>query len=154
MKFENRATVPASREKLYDFLMDVKSVSECVPGVENVREIDPDHYQATMKMRVGPIALRFEGKMSIVERDREHWRAVMQAEGTDRGVGGSVNARMVMALQERAPNETELVVDTDANVLGKLGEFGQPVMRKKADSITQEFARNISQRVGAGASPP
>ena len=151
MKFENRAVVPASREKLYDFLMDVRSVSECVPGVEDVRELDRDHYQATLKLRVGPIALRFEGKMSIVERDREHWRAVMQAEGTDRGAGGSVNARMVMTLLERAPTETELMVETDANVLGKLGEFGQPVMRKKADSITQELARNISQRVGAGA---
>jgi len=151
MKFENRATVPASREKLYDFLMDVKSVSECVPGVENVREIDPDHYQATMKMRVGPIALRFEGKMSIVERDREHWRAVMQAEGNDRGAGGAVKATILMTLQEQAPNQTELLVKTDANVLGKLGEFGQPVMRKKADGIMQEFARNISQRVGGGS---
>src|SRR6266581_368034 len=132
MKFENRAVVPASREKLYDFLMDVRSVSECVPGVEDVRELDRDHYQATLKLRVGPIALRFEGKMSIVERDREHWRAVMRAEGSDRGAGGAVNAAIEMTLHEESPNQTELLVKTDASVLGKLGEFGQPVMRKKA----------------------
>ena len=153
MQFENRAEVPASPDKLYDFLMDIKSVSECVPGVENVRELDPDNYQATMRLRVGPISLRFEGKMSIVERDHEHLRAIMRAEGSDRGAGGTVKATIVMTLQEQAANQTELLVKTDAAVLGKLGEFGQPVMRKKADSITQEFARNISQRVGGRSRP-
>ena len=154
MHFENRAIVPASREALWDFLMDIKSVSACVPGVEDLRELDADHYQALMKMKVGPIALKFDGKMRIVERDREQWKAVMRAEGADKGVGGAVTANIVMTLVEQAPDSTELVVNTDANVLGKLGEFGQPVMRKKADSIMQEFARNISQRVAARAGGP
>ena len=30
MQFENRAEVAASPDKLYDFLMDIRSVSECV----------------------------------------------------------------------------------------------------------------------------
>ena len=151
MQFENRAMVPAGRDALWDFLMDIKSVSECVPGVEDLRELDADHYQALMKMKVGPIAVKFDGKMRIVERDREQWKAVMRADGADKGVGGAVTANIVMTLHEQAPDSTELVVNTDANVLGKLGEFGQPVMRKKADSIMQEFARNISQRVAARA---
>ena len=149
MQFENRATVPASRQALWDFLMDVPSVGGCVPGVENIQELNSDLYQAIMKMRVGPIALKFDGKMSVVERDQDHWKAVMRAEGTDRGVGGAVKANIVMTLHEQGPDSTELIVNTDASVLGKLGEFGQPVMRKKADSIMQEFARNISQRVAA-----
>jgi carbon monoxide dehydrogenase subunit G len=33
-------------------------------------------------------------------------------------------------------------------VLGKIGEFGQPVMRKKTDSLLQEFARQVSQELG------
>jgi uncharacterized protein len=149
VQFENRATVPASRAALWDFLMDIKSVSECMPGVDNLREVDADHYQAIMRLKVGPIALKFDGKMRIVERDRERWKARMRAEGSDKGVGGAVTANIVMTLVERAPDSTELVVNTDANVLGKLGEFGQPVMRKKADTIMQEFARNISRRVAA-----
>jgi carbon monoxide dehydrogenase subunit G len=149
--FENRAAVPTSPEVLWDFLMDIKSVGECVPGIENVQEIDPDNYQATLKLRVGPIGLRFEGRMSVVERNRDEWRAVMKAEGKDKGAGGAVSANIVMTLAETSPGQTELHVNTDANVLGKLGEFGQPVMRKKADSIMQEFSRNISQRVTARA---
>jgi carbon monoxide dehydrogenase subunit G len=149
VQFENRATVPASRAALWDFLMDIKSVSGCVPGVDDLQEVDADHYQAIMRLKVGPIALKFDGNMRIVERDRERWKATMRAEGSDKGVGGGVTADIVITLVERAPDSTELVVNTDANVLGKLGEFGQPVMRKKADTIMQEFARNISQRVAA-----
>ena len=149
MQFVNRATVPADRETLWNFLMDVRKVGECVPGVEQVQELDPDNYQAIMKLRVGPIALRFDGRMSVVERDRDNWRAVMRAEGADKGVGGQVRANIVMTLEEASPTSTELLVNTDANVMGKLGEFGQPVMRKKADSMMQQFAENISQRVSS-----
>jgi hypothetical protein len=33
--------------------------------------------------------------------------------------------------------------------MGKLGEFGQSVIRKKADQIVQEFATNLSAAVAA-----
>jgi carbon monoxide dehydrogenase subunit G len=36
-------------------------------------------------------------------------------------------------------------------VLGKIGEFGQPVMRKRADAMLQDFARQVSERLaGSG----
>jgi len=33
--------------------------------------------------------------------------------------------------------------DTDLAVLGKIGEFGQPIVRKKADTLLEEFARHL-----------
>jgi carbon monoxide dehydrogenase subunit G len=43
-----------------------------------------------------------------------------------------------------------LVVTSDISFLGMLGEMGQPVIRKKADSVIQEFARNLGREL-AGA---
>jgi carbon monoxide dehydrogenase subunit G len=129
--------------------MDIKRVSACVPGVDELKEVDADQYQAVMRLKVGPIALKLDGKMRIVERDRDRWKAAMRADGRDKGVGGEVTANIVITLVERGPHSTELVVNTDANVLGKLGEFGQPVMRKKADTIMKEFAENVSRCVAA-----
>jgi carbon monoxide dehydrogenase subunit G len=40
-------------------------------------------------------------------------------------------------------------IQTDANVMGKLGEFGQAVIRKKADQIVHDFANNLSAAVTA-----
>jgi carbon monoxide dehydrogenase subunit G len=47
-------------------------------------------------------------------------------------------------------DKTDVAIRTDANVMGKLGEFGQAVIRKKADQILQEFANNLSTAVTAG----
>ena len=145
MHFENKATIPVSRDRLWDVLMDMEQVARCLPGVENIQPIDQDNYNGTLKMRVGPIGLRLEGKVSVTERNQDAWQAGMRAEGNERGVGGAVKADIGMRLNELSPSETELTVVTDAQVMGKLGEFGQPVMRKKADSMMQDFSRNIAQ---------
>lgn len=145
MHFENRATIPVDRESLWTVLMDMEQVARCLPGVEDVQPIDPDNYLGALKIRVGPIGLKLEGKVNVIERNRDTWCAAMRAEGNDRAVGGAVRATIAMRLEAMAPTQTELTVTTEAHVMGKLGEFGQPVMRKKADSMMQDFARNIGQ---------
>ena len=145
MHFENKATIPVSRNDLWSLLMDMEQVARCLPGVEDVKTIDPDNYLGTLKLRVGPIGLKLEGKVNVIERNQDAWQAAMRAEGNEKGVGGAVKATIAMKLDEVAPAQTELTVTTDAQVMGKLGEFGQPVMRKKADSMMQEFSRNIAQ---------
>ena len=152
MHFENKATIPVSRDRLWDVLMNMEQVARCLPGVENIQAIDQDNYNGTLKMRVGPIGLKLEGKVSVTERNREAWQAGMRAEGNERGVGGAVKADIGMRLNELDASQTELTVVTDAQVMGKLGEFGQPVMRKKADSMMQEFSRNIAN-LAAGKQP-
>jgi carbon monoxide dehydrogenase subunit G len=53
-----------------------------------------------------------------------------------------------MELMEKGTSETEMRVTLEAHVLGKIGEFGQPVMRKRADAMLQDFARQVSERLG------
>ena len=153
MHFENQAFVQAEPQELWEFLMDTLQVAECIPGVQDVRAVNPDNYTGVMKVRVGPVALHFTGKMSITERDSERWRASMRAEGTDKGVGGAARASVTMTLREMSPTSTQLTVITEADVLGKLGEFGQPIMRSRADKIMTEFAANVSKRFVAGHGP-
>jgi carbon monoxide dehydrogenase subunit G len=147
MRFEHRVTISADRERVWDFLMQVPKVGQCVPGVTDVKPLSGDEYEGTMKVRIGPVALQLQGKLSIVERDESAGRATMSAQAADRRAGGSVNARMQMQLEPRSPSETELIVTTDANVLGKLGEFGQPVIRRKADQTMEEFASNVQKAI-------
>ena len=56
-------------------------------------------------------------------------------------------AEKVLAAVKIGPKETELVVETDVNILGKIGEFGQPIIRKKADQMLQEFVENIKRQL-------
>jgi len=150
VKFSQRVVIPVAREPLWDFLMDVPKVARSLPGVEAVNRIDDDNYQGTLKVRVGPISLNLQGKIIVEERSRENWRAALRAEASDRMAAGAVRGKTTMQLQEIGPKETELVVETDVNILGKIGEFGQPIIRKKADQMLQEFVGNIKKQLAGG----
>jgi carbon monoxide dehydrogenase subunit G len=131
-----------ARERLWDFLMDVPAVGRCVPGVESIEAVDGSAYRGGLKIQVGPIRLSLEGTITVEEADREAWRARLRAEANDRRLGGGIRARVSLTL---APAEvgTRVRIVTDLAVLGRIGEFGQPVIRKKADTLLEEFARNL-----------
>jgi carbon monoxide dehydrogenase subunit G len=142
MTFTQECTIPVARERLWDFMMQVPEVARCVPGVESVEAVDAGAYRGRLKVQVGPIRLALEGTITVEAQDRDAWQARMRAEASDRRLGGGIRARLGLAL---APVEggTHLEIETDLAILGKIGEFGQPVIRKKADALLAEFARNV-----------
>jgi uncharacterized protein len=147
LKFSQSAQIPVAREPLWEFLMDVPKVAQSLPGVESVSKIDDTTYEGALKVRVGPIALNLLGKIIVEERDKENWRAALRAEANDRRAAGAVKGKTTMMLKAVDSDQTELVVETDVNILGKIGEFGQPIIRKKADSMLKEFVENIKKQL-------
>lgn len=147
MKFSQSAKLPAGREPLWQLLMDIPRVAACLPGVEAVEQLDNDTYQGTLKVRVGPIALSLQGRIVLEEKDQDAWRAALRAEAEDRRVAGAMRGKSVMELKELSADETELTVETDVNILGKIGEFGQPIIRKKADQMLGKFIDNIKKEL-------
>lgn len=145
MNFEHSCTVPVARETLWYFLMDVPQMATCVPGVSEVVATGENQYAGRMKVTFGPIRLTLQGELFIQELDQTHWRAVGRAEANDRRVGGGVHISAELILVEQEEGQTRLSIRTEARLMGKLGEFGQPVIRKKADKIVAEFARNVAK---------
>jgi len=147
VKFSQTAQIPVAREPLWNFLMDVPKVAKSLPGVESVSKLDDTTYQGALTVRVGPIKLNLQGKIILEEQNKDVWRATLRAEAKDRMAAGAVNGKTTMNLKEISANLTELVVETDVNILGKIGEFGQPIIRKKADSMLKEFVENIKKQL-------
>ncbi len=153
MIIEQRVTVAAPPDRVWDFVMDVPAVSQCVPGAESVVPLGDDTYQGVLRLRVGPVALRLEGKITLAERDQAARHARIDLQATDKRLGGAVNGKLQLQLEQGAADhvqQTDLAIQADVAILGKLGEFGQPVIRKKAEQMIAEFARNLSRQVGAG----
>ena len=141
--------IPVARERLWDFLMDVPAVGRCVPGVERIEAVDANAYRGGLRMcRSAPSASRSKARSPWRSRTASAWRARMRAEANDRRLGGGIRARLSLTL---VPAEvgTRVRIDTDLAVLGKIGEFGQPVIRRKADTLLEEFARNLRSALAA-----
>jgi uncharacterized protein len=147
--FTQDCVIPAERARLWDLLMDVPKVARCVPGVETVTPVDDRTFTGRLGVRIGPIRLSLDGTIAIEEQDQALWRARMRADASDRRLGGGIRARMSLTLSP-AEGGTRLQIETDLTVLGKIGEFGQPMIKKKADTVLEEFAENL-QREMTGA---
>jgi carbon monoxide dehydrogenase subunit G len=143
MKFDQTVELPDARpDRVWAFVMDVPSVASCIPGCEGVEALGDDRYKAVVKVKVGPIGLSLASEISIVEKNEAAKTAALRVEAADKRIGGAVKATMSMTLVP-AGEGTRLEVSTDANVMGRIGDFGQAVIRKKADQTLQEVAENL-----------
>jgi carbon monoxide dehydrogenase subunit G len=149
MKFDQVIDLPGvAPEKVWAFVMDVPSMAKCIPGCDGVEDLGNDRYKAVVKIKVGPIGLALASEISIVEKDEANKKASLLVEAADKRVGGAVKATMNMVLTAEGDG-SKLTVDTDANVMGRIGDFGQPIIRKKADQTLQEVAANLRKELGA-----
>jgi len=147
MTFTQTCTIAARRDVVWDFLLQAENVARCLTGVEAFKQLDQDNYEGTLRVKVGPIALSLQGTLRVEARDREQWHGAMRAEAKERRLGGGLRAHLSMDLRENGPTATEMCITLEAHLLGKIGEFGQPVIRKKADAMLQEFAAQVSQQL-------
>lgn len=151
MIVDQKATIPAPVEDVWAFVNDIPAVSKCVPGVEEFSKIDDDTFEGALKVRVGPIGVRLQGKILVVERDLENLTSAMNVSATEKRINSTVTAKATMKLVPISDRETELNIHTEASILGKLGEFGQAVMKRKADQMVGEFAKNATREITARA---
>ncbi|MCH8831142.1 MAG: hypothetical protein IID00_00170 [Chloroflexi bacterium] len=146
MKLENRCLVPASVDKTWALLLDIPQAAPCIPGVQDVVADGENRFKAVMQVRIGPVRLNFSGTISVVGQDKEKGEARFRIEAADRRVGGSIRADLTMQITSISPEETEMVITSDTVFMGKIGELGQPIIRRKANSTLQDFARNLAKQ--------
>ena len=147
MKLENRCLVPADIQRTWDLIMDIPRAAACVPGMEEVVQEEDGSYKASMRVRVGPMGLTLAGTLQVLEQDPSKAEARFLIEASDRKVGGAVRADLLIQLRSDEGNQTELVFNTDTTFIGRLGELGQPLIRRKANNTMQEFAHNLAQQL-------
>ncbi|MCS7001818.1 MAG: SRPBCC domain-containing protein [Dehalococcoidia bacterium] len=151
MILEHRLDAPAPKARVWSFVLNVPSVAECIPGVESLRLQDDGKWLGELRVKVGPIAILLAGTIKLIDSNESEGVAVYRLEGADRRIGSAVNAVMRIALTETGPTSTRVDIRTDATLIGKLGELGQPIIRKKADSVLAEFAERFQKTMRDGA---
>jgi carbon monoxide dehydrogenase subunit G len=80
---DQQATIPAPIDRVWDFLMDVPAVSKCVPNVEKFEQSGENVYEGVVGVKVGPISVHLDGRITVTEQDRDNWTAGMVGEATD-----------------------------------------------------------------------
>jgi hypothetical protein len=145
MKVEIVSVVPASLEATWTLVMDIPKAASCIPGLKDIAPDGEARYQATLQARVGPMGMNLSGVITVLSQDAESGKAHFLVEANDRRVGGGVKTNMSMKVTAKSPTETELEIVADTTFMGRLGELGQPLIRRKARNTLEDFAKNLSK---------
>lgn len=145
MKIEIVSVVPAGRDETWALVMDIPRAASCIPGIKDVTPDGEGRYQATLQARVGPMGMTLSGVITVLSQDADTGLAVFLVEANDRRVGGGVKTNMSMKVTAKSPNETELEIVADTTFMGRLGELGQPIIRRKARNTLEEFSKNLNK---------
>lgn len=151
MKVEIVSVVPASREATWTLVMDIPKAASCIPGLKDITPDGEARYQATLQAKVGPMGMNLSGVITVLSQDAESGEAHFLVEANDRRVGGGVKTNMSMKVTAKSPTETELEIVADTTFMGRLGELGQPLIRRKARNTLEDFSKNLSKILASGS---
>ncbi len=148
MKIEDEFTVAAPVERTWAALKDPQVVGPCLPGCEEIEELSPTTYKARVGLKVGPISARFNVEVEVTEEEPPT-RIVSVTRGEEGGKASNVRAENVVTLSPADDGTTTVRYESEVTVTGRLAKFGFGVMKKKAQSLGAEFAKNLSERLTA-----
>ena len=151
MELRHEFTVPATIEETWTAFNDIESVAACFPGA-TVSSVEDDTFTGSCKVKLGPIALVYNGTGTFVEKDETAHRMVIDAKGKDKRGNGTAGAH-VTATMVAEGTSTKVEVLTDLNITGKPAQFGRGVMQDVSDKLLGQFTQCLEQKVGGSAGP-
>jgi len=141
MKFTGEISIPAPRDAVYSKVRDARFFASCVEGVQDLNEIDSDHYTAVLETKVAYLKFKFNVAVEVVRADPPR-EIEAKIEGTPLGIVGRLTASSLTRLMDDNGG-TKVSYEIDAALTGKLGSLGQPVLRSKAKEMERLFAERM-----------
>ena len=141
MKFAGDIYLKAPRAAVFAKLRDARFFASCVEGVQDLNEIDGDHYTAVLDTKVAYLKFKFNVAVEVARADPPR-EIEAKIEGTPLGIVGRLTARSLTRLMED-DGGTKVSYEIEAALTGKLGSLGQPVLRAKAKEMERLFAERM-----------
>ena len=153
VKLDKRYEVAADVEQAWAVLSDIRAVGACMPGAQITDQVDDTHYKGTVKTRIGPASMQFNGDIEVLGLDAGTRSLQMLGKGADRG-GSSASMKLSAHLE---PGETSgtcvLVGQATVTVSGKLAQFGSRLLVPVSDAMLAQFADQFRAAAAAVALP-
>ena len=148
MDLTHRFSVPAPVEEAWRAFNNLQALEPCFPGA-TITSVDGNDFTGSVKIKVGPITLVYNGSGRFVVRDGEAHRVVIEADGEDRRGNGTASATVTASFSGNG-DQTDVEVVTDLSITGKPAQFGEGVISDVSDKLLDQFVSCVSGRFGDG----
>ncbi len=144
MKLSGEATLNAPVTEVYAALNDPAILVRTIPGCQQLEQVGPDSFKATVTAGVASIKGTFNGAVRLSDQDAPH-SFTLHASGA--GAPGTVSAVARVALSDGDGGGTLLRYDADATIGGVIGGVGQRMLTGVARKTAAEFFAAVDREL-------
>ena len=150
MELANTRIVPASPPVVWAALNDPATLAACLPGCEAFERTGDASYKVVMAARVGPVAAKFTGTMTMQDVDAPNGYT-LRFEGQG-GAAGFARGEARITLAPEGEQHTALTYAAKAQVGGKLAQIGSRLVDGAAAKLVDDFFARFTKRLAPAAS--
>ncbi len=134
-------TFPVSNpDSAWSTISDLNKLVPCVPGAKVVSADSPESVKAEIEVKMGSMAMKFVGPVTIESADAGSKTVKIKAE--TREAGGQSNASGDVTIALSGANGT---IDATANVSGKAASMGEGTIVAVLGQLIKSFAANVGK---------
>ncbi len=144
MELKDEIRINAPRERVYAALNDPEILRQAIPGCESLQKNSDTEFEAVVTSKVGPLTARLKGSVQLSDLDPPAGYT-LSGEGKG-GPAGFAKVRARVSLAEDG-TATLLHYEVKADVGGKLGQLGGPIIDRTARKLAGEFFQQFESLV-------
>ena len=143
MKIQGEYEFAASRERVWEALLDVDVLASTLPGFQKLEQVGENEFAGALSLGVGPVQGRFEGRLQLANlKPPESYE--LQLSG--RGAPGFVEGSGTIILEGEG-EATRLSYDLEMKIGGRVAGVGQRLLDMSAKMITKQALGNLARRI-------
>lgn len=148
MDMTGERRIAAPRAKVWEALNTPDILKAAIPGCDKLEKQGETGLTASVAVKIGPIAARFNGKVQLLDLDPPNsYRIEGEGQG---GVAGFAKGGAVVKLADDGAG-TLLTYDVKAQVGGKIAQLGARLIDATAKQMADAFFNNFSSAVEVSA---
>lgn len=151
--------VAAPAEDVWAFMMDPEKVAVCLPGATLTEVLDENSFLGSIKVKIGAIVARYQGKLSYTKRDKDSLTTGMLAEAKEKG-GGTLNGTISIVLSSLPDGGTEAKCGASVDLTGRIAQVGGGMIEGVSAEMIKKFVANVKMQLetpvgeGEALAPP
>lgn len=133
-------------QKVWFNLANPKEVVECVPGATLTEEIDERNFKGQVTTKFGPVKVKYDGDIEILELNEETHTMRLKGRGLDSKGKGSADMMMIGKLVEK-DGGTEVDFNMEISITGMLAQFGSRLITDVSNLLIGQFVDNFQKKL-------
>jgi hypothetical protein len=146
MKLEGTIDIAAPAQAVWQLIIDPISLSACVPGVSDVRQVDDRTFEGSISASIGPVDGTFSFR-SVLVRAVYPDDLFVEVRGVDSVTRSQLVADIKVAIAPAPAGAASLAYRATVTVKGRLVILGDMVLRATTSLMITQVTRCLRSRL-------